>query len=198
MHAYAIQSPEHKTVLFFLAFLSIAITSLLHIAFNYIPVSVSAPSAFATYGVLFVGFDRFMWKWKFLRQLGLIKTPYFNGAWDVDFESSLNPESRYGGTLEVSQTWTKISLFFNGSEAQSHSLMASISSYSPVQYNFSWQYQTKQKNRSDEDPDRIYHGTAIIMANVDKTGSPIQMEGDYYTDKTRKSYGRICFTKKTT
>lgn len=195
MHAYAIQSPEHKTILFYLAFLSIATTSFVHVTFNHIPVSFSAPSAFAIYGILFIGFDRFIWKWKFLRQLGLIRTPCFNGTWDVNFQSSLHPTSQYG-TLEVSQTWTKISLFFDGPEAQSHSLMASISSYSPVQHNFSWQYQTKQKNRREEDPDRIYHGTAIIMANVDKAGFPTRMEGDYYTDKTRKSYGRICFNKK--
>ncbi len=199
MHAYSVWSDEHKVVLFWIATISVAAASAVHFAFTVIPVGITAPSAFVIYGVLLFGFDNQFWKWRFLRKIGLVRTPNFNGLWDGTFNSSLTQGRSQTGTLEVSQTWTKIILVFEGVDNRCYSQMASVTSISPNRWKFSWQYQSTMKDRrnaEDVGVDRIHYGTSIIVATAGGHESPHQMMGHYYTDENRKSYGQATFNKR--
>lgn len=201
MHAYAIWSDEHKIVLFGMAIISVALASVLHLVAAIIPFELAAPSAFAIYGTLFLGFDRLFWRWKFLRRIGLVRTPDFNGEWEGKFQSSLTLGTELAGKLEVSQTWTKICLFFTGTDNRCHSQVAAIYSYNPNRWNFSWQYQSTVIDRSIAEhsgTDRIHHGTSMVVATNKGADFPNQMDGHYYTDEKRKSYGKVSFIKKVT
>ena len=199
MHAYSIWSREHNYVLFVMAVISIAATYVLNFVFSFIPGEIAAPSAFAIYGSLFLGFDRLFWRWQIFRRIRLVRTPDFNGEWEGVFQSSLTPEKQLNGVLEVSQTWTNISLFFDGAENQCHSQVASISSFNSNRWKFSWQYKSTIKDRNTAEgvgEDRIHYGTSMVVATTEGTDSPKQMVGHYYTDKKRKSYGQLEFIKK--
>lgn len=207
MHTYSVWTDEHKMVLFGLAIVSVAAASAAHFVCSFIPGTVAAPSAFAIYGMLFLCFDHKLWKWKLFRNIGLIRTPNFNGEWDGEFESSLTPEKKLSGTLVIHQTWTKMNLFFDGIDSECHSRMASITALQPNIWRFSWQYESTIKNRSKltnsdigSSSDRIHYGTTMITATTVATTSendlPYIMNGHYYTDKDRMSYGQATFKKK--
>ncbi|MFZ2882519.1 MAG: hypothetical protein WA019_05595, partial [Candidatus Moraniibacteriota bacterium] len=53
-----------------------------------IPFYFSIPSIPAVYGLLFLAFDRVLWKWKIFRMLGIITADDLNGEWEGTAKSS--------------------------------------------------------------------------------------------------------------
>ena len=192
MHEYSINSKERLQVPFFLAGISILLVYLLKVILQ-LPDWIPVPSAFAIYGILHKLFDKHIWKWKLVRSLGLIQTPDLNGYWTmITTSSKTNYKTTYEGRLCIEQTWTRISLFFEGSNATSTSQMASISIQNHSLFNLEWEYLSKKKPEYSEEDYMHYGITRLQWSGSDSMNS---LEGDYYTDRSRHQYGQVSIKK---
>jgi hypothetical protein len=192
MHEYSINSQERLHMPFFIAGASILLIYLLKVMVHlseWIPI----PSAFAFYAALHKLFDKHIWKWKALRSIGLIQTPDMNGNWIMETTSSkTNYETTYEGRLCIEQTWTRISLFFEGSNAISTSQMASFSIQNHSLFNLEWEYLSRKKPEYSEEDYMHYGITRLQWTGSDSMNS---LEGDYYTDRSRHQYGEVKIKK---
>ena len=88
---------------------------------------LSVPSAVGIYKMLYYAFDRFVWRWRPLRRLGLVTVPDLNGEWNGQIKSSYESDGR---TLQVSvvitQQWSKILARLEAEESCSRSIAASF------------------------------------------------------------------------
>ena len=121
MHDYAIDRHPKQKVLFMLAFIAIVATPLLNSALVSMGTKVGlAPGWITTVGtvvpvsalfaLLYVLFDRYLWKWTMLRRMLLV--PDLNGEWGCQGRTVLKQgeavEFKWEGTLTISQSWSKI------------------------------------------------------------------------------------------
>ena len=192
MHEYSINSPERKQIPFYLTAISILLVYLLKVIFK-LPEWVPVPSAFAIYAVMYKLFDQFAWKWEIMNRIGLIHTPNLNGYWTMETTSSLSEyKIFYKGRLNVEQTWTRISLFFEGSNALSTSQMAAISIHNHSLFTLEWEYLSKKKPEFSDDEYMHFGITRVQWTGSDSKKS---LEGDYYTDRSRHQYGQVTIKK---
>jgi hypothetical protein len=192
MNVYSINSRERQHVPFYLAVISIAIVFILKFIFE-IPDWIPVPSAFVLYGVLYTLFDQYIWKWSFLRKIKLIHTPDLNGEWVMETTSSKTDyRVTYSGRLCIEQTWTRISLFFEGANATSTSQMAAISIQNRSLFTVEWEYLSRKRPEFSEE-DYMHYG----ITRVQWTGSDSMsiLQGDYYTDRSRHQYGEVTIKK---
>jgi len=200
VHYLSIETPERKVVPFILAAVAIGITTAIQsIAAAlkwYIPSWISSPSAFAIYGLLYTGFENYFWRWSLFRSLGLIRVPNLKGEWNSTMSSSLeNFEKEYCGPIFISQTWSRVHIFFNGREAFSHSQSASIVFMGPSRVSFSYVYQSEQRPEFSNN-EYLHFGTCRLIGVLGENGIATSLEGSYFTDKSRNTYGRIKFERK--
>jgi hypothetical protein len=192
MHEYSINSKERLHVPFYLAVISIGLIHILKVIIN-LPEWIPIPSAFAIYGGLYKLFDKYIWKWKWLRSTGLIQTPNMNGNWMMETTSSLTDyKITYEGRLCIGQTWTRISLFFEGSNATSTSQMASIAIQNHSLFALEWEYLSRKKPEYSREDYMHYGITRLQWTGSDSMNT---LEGDYYTDRSRHNYGEVKIKK---
>lgn len=193
MHAYSVNSEERKTVPFFLAGLSILIVLLLKDIPN-MPGWMPIPSVFALYGILYKAFDKFLWKWRPLQICGIVDTPNLNGKWKMLSRSSMNKYIiEYEGTLNIDQTWTKISIYLDGERAFSKSLMAGFDIRTSGSFSLKWEYISQKKPEFSEE-DYLHYGLTRVLNNSE-CGYKL-LRGDYFTDRSRHYYGPVTLIKK--
>lgn len=83
MHEYTVIGHDRKKIYYSLAFLSgvlsPVIVSWMKQVLNLITIQLIAPSGLAIFGLLFLLFDCFVWKWNLLYKTGIIKIPNLGG-----------------------------------------------------------------------------------------------------------------------
>lgn len=99
---------------------------------------------------------------------------------------------RYEGRLRIEQTWTRISLFFEGSNATSTSQMASIAIKNHSLFTLKWEYLSQKKPEFSGEDYRHFGMTRLQWTGRDAMTS---LEGDYYTDRSRHQYGEVQIKK---
>lgn len=192
MHEYSINSKERLLVPFYMAVLSALIVHWVKSKLV-LPEWIPVPTAFACYAALHQLFDRFVWKWKPLRWIGVVRTPNLNGTWTMATTSSLtNYDVTYEGRLRIEQTWSKISLFFEGSNATSTSQMATIAITNHSLFTLEWEYLSRKKPEFSQEDYMHYGMTRLQWTGGDALNS---LEGDYYTDRSRHQYGEVQIIK---
>ena len=129
MHQYSLDKKIRERVLYIIVILSVALSPVLKNLFAGLIETIGsfinqseALSLFAKtikdaelvpnvigvpviYGLLFLLFDRFLWKFKPLNRI--LGVPNLSGKWTGKLQSSYDDEY-YEMTLEIKQTWTKI------------------------------------------------------------------------------------------
>lgn len=190
MHTYSINLQERITVLGIIGILSVIIIWSIH---KYLPDGVPVPSVFALFsGIVFV-FNKWIWRW-WIFQKTCIKTPDLNGKWSMITKSSLKgPDEEYEAILTIKQTWTNIFLFMDGEKATGTSVMAGIEFMTDDLFYLKWEYRSEYKPMFAKDEQMHYGMTKVIMKPV---STPNKMEGSYYADQTRHSFGPVMLTKK--
>src|SRR6266702_2974297 len=86
LHTYSTDSTERRYIPFFIAAAGIGASFLVfHLLDRYgiePPWWASPPvDTMALYGLFYWVFDRFVWKWRLLRWLGITKVPDLSGKW---------------------------------------------------------------------------------------------------------------------
>ncbi len=191
MHPYAVDSDERKKVTSILVVLSIILILaaqrvLTHFAIP-LPWFICIPSPFVVFGLLWLLFDRYLWKFSILHSIGLIKTPDLSGEWHGNLQSSHDEyHTLHLISLKINQNWTSISLFLDTDVSSSQSEVASIYINNPMGPVVNYLYLNDPNPKTPETM-HIHRGTTTLRYDASKD----TLEGSYYTDGKRKNYGEI-------
>jgi len=191
MHGYSTDSDERRVVPLLLASMAISLawlsSKLLAVIHLSVPWWVDAPSSMAFYGALYAIFDRYLWRNSLVSKLGLVRIPNLAGRWHGYLISSFDGHAkRHDLMINISQSWTQITVFLTTATSMSRSCAAVIQVDDPEGVALVYQYQ----NQPLADAMRTMHmhyGTAMLR--VSNGGCLV---GDYYAGRDRRTFGRIC------
>jgi len=181
MHPYATDSDEHRIVILVLALVSVAISSIVTELVGHIPV-VPAVSPFALFGAFYAAFMRWVWKWKPLRWIGLVKVPDLNGTWEGHLTSSYDG-NQHAITVKIRQDWTRICISLYTANSVSHSRVASLLTNDSGGVTLSYEYINEP--RADASASMVPHRgmTSLYLENANI------LDGSYYTGRGRNTFG---------
>ncbi|MCH7484020.1 MAG: hypothetical protein IIA90_02600 [Chloroflexi bacterium] len=148
---------------------------------------LDAPAAFGSATLLIVAFDHWIWRWRFLRWVRLVRTPDFAGQWEGEVRSSFDKHAQIVEvTVTVRQRWTNISVALETGNSRSESRVAAIVTQENGEAELTHTYINQPKSGA-VDTMQIHHGTAVMTL----TSGGATLEGDYYTGRGRLNEGRI-------
>jgi hypothetical protein len=193
MHPYSIDTEERENILLFLAIVSIVLAWSFYKILSYykitLPWWVESPSVLFFYGLLFVIFDK--WVWKFFIKIGFVKTPNLNGEWRGHLISSFNEHSsEIKATLQIFQTWTKIRILLSTVQSVSRSESTSIIVNTPEGAYLSYQYINEPKSNTVNTMS-IHRGTTRLLFD----GRENTLVGEYYSGRDRQNFGGLNFKR---
>lgn len=197
MHPYATDSQERLHILFLLAALSILVAwlfgQLITAAQITIPWWVDAPSVMGLYGIFYLLFNQFLWRFSFWRKIGLVKVPSFEGQWTGFLVSNYDShETRHNVLVHIQQHWTNLCLTFETESSKSHSVVAAILTQDPFGKVLVYEYMNEP--RSDAKFTMHTHrGTARLRYRSENRRE--LLEGEYYTGRDRQTHGTLQLEK---
>jgi SMODS-associating 2TM, beta-strand rich effector domain len=202
MHDYSIDKHPKEKVLFVLAFIAITlapiIQNLAERAVAFLDVSSqwsSAPAVavpvFSLFAIIYILFDRFFWKFSWLRKVLLV--PDLNGTWKCLGHTTLqNGESAdidWSADISITQSWSKILIHLRTSQSESKSISASLFHENGVGFRLLYLYDNKPD--ADELDLKNHSGCSELLFNEAVT----EGKGSYYTDRHRTTVGTMSLTK---
>ena len=196
MHTYTTDSSERKFVPLYIAGASILLTwglnRILALAQLIIPWWIDAPSVTGFYSLLYTFFDKYLWKLRILRTIGIVKVPDLNGAWNGYVASSFDEHAkRYKATIRISQTWTRIVIILETNHSKSRSLIAAIVTEDSSGMILSYEYLNEPKLNAKHTM-HVHRGTARLTL---KSEGKV-LEGEYYTGRDRQNFGILRFERR--
>ncbi len=199
MHLYSVDLSERKYVPKTFMVLSILTTYFLHsllegqpvISALFPPYFISIPSAFGFYSLYMLLFEKHLWKHNLVRKSFFLKTPDLNGKWSGHLKTSYDDHSKeYPCSLEISQTWTHITICLKTDNSFSNSFAASINLFSSNNNLLVYEYRNEPKSGAPSDL-HSHLGTArLFLSEINSN-----LEGDYYAGKDRLRYGHLYLKK---
>ncbi|GAF21003.1 hypothetical protein JCM19047_670 [Bacillus sp. JCM 19047] len=197
MHEYSIDA-EHSKIFFYLSALSILISGIIATLLNvligkipFIEFTVSI-TAIGIFGILYALYNKYIWKWKFLKTIGLVQIPNLNGRWKGEFRSSYHDFNKsLPVVLVIEQTSSKICIRgkFNHSKSSSNTASLKINEGGGIKLLYS--YYNDKDPRSYEIGTSNHRGYASLEINSDS------MEGNYFNDPTNnQNHGELTLLKR--
>ncbi len=192
MHPYTTDSDERQKVPAFLAFAAVLAAFVLPkilLKLDWaVPWWLDAPSTMGFYGLFHTAFDRYMWRWSWIRSLGLVKVPILDSIWEGELSSDYSPGSPVKMKATIRQRWTKLSVFCEFPESRSESTTASLLVEGPAGPALLYQYRNAPVVTA-VDTMAMHEGTVrLYLLNG-------ELEGDYYAGRNRKTIGGIKLKK---
>lgn len=193
MHPYATNSKERVNIVLLLAAMSAAITYAFHFLLSRVgyqwPWWLESPSVLASFGVLYLWFDKVLWRFRLLHILGVVSVPDLNAVWHVEGFSATH-RRKFTGEIRIRQTWTQISITMEAEYSKSHSITASLLLNQPEGTTLSYEYRNEPK---PEAPSQMHthRGTALLYYMEEEF-----LQGEYYSGRDRQNYGSLRLTKK--
>lgn len=155
--------------------------------------ALAAPSGVAIFGLVFLIFDRWVWRWNVLYSMGIIPVPDLTGTWDVQLKPGPSVVS-IPASMEIYQTYTRINVRMKTKTSESTSQMAVLKAVNPTSYKLRFEYHA-EFSPSGRPKSRHYGVTALSIESRDaKFIGPFV--ADYYTEQGRDTFGTIVITKK--
>ena len=201
MHEYTIQGHDRKKFYYCLTFLSgflsqslaIWLSQLANLT-NIVNVSLIAPSGLAIFGLLFLLFDNFLWKFSLLYRCGLIRIPNLNGQYN-GFMTSAKKIGEIPVKVSIYQSYSKIRIRLETQSklSYSYSIMASFETVDPNSFRFNYEYFSTYTPEQGEL--QTHYGVTRLRLESTNNRFDGEQQGSYYTDRERNSYGKI-FIKK--
>jgi SMODS-associating 2TM, beta-strand rich effector domain len=199
MHPYTTDSNERKNITVSLTVLGVlaalALTRITQALNMQMPWYVDAPSVFGFFGLLWTGFDKWLWKLRALYHIHLIATPNINGRWEGLIISSFDGHTtQTPATVEVRQTWTGISVMLETQSSRSRSVAAMFTTESgrPTLIH---EYLSEPKTGA-VDTMKIHRGTARFTLEHGENG--LVLNGEYYSGRGRQNFGTLHFKRSST
>lgn len=146
-------------------------------------------SAVTFYALLYLTFNRWIWRWTLFRRIGLVSIPDLNGSWRGEMCSSFhNFEQQIAFQASIGQSWSKMVVRFSTGQSASHSETASFILNAGTGPTLSYTYLNRP--RASEDPNlEMHQGTAVLIMR--SLGPSARMEGEYYSSRGRANHGDI-------
>ena len=196
MHTYTTDSNERKFVPLYIAGASILLAWGLNRILNFvqltIPWWIDAPSVIGFYELLYTLFDKYLWKLRIFRAIGIIKIPDLNGIWRGYVASSFNEHAiKYDATIRIFQNWTRIAIILETNYSKSNSLIAAIVMKNPSGIILSYEYLNEPKSNAKHTM-HTHRGTARLTL---KSEGKV-LEGEYYTGRDRQNFGILRFERR--
>ncbi|MCK1987178.1 hypothetical protein MPH48_03570 [Lysinibacillus fusiformis] len=189
MHQYSVDY-DRKTVYFLLAFVSILGTKIVNkiLVLENIELTITGLTIF---GLLFLLFDKFLWKIRLLYYLGLVKTPNLNGVWKGQLKSSYDDfKDEIDACIQIKQTWTKIIIFGKFNQSKSYSISANLETNNGARVVL--RYVFKNKNNLANTPKTMMNHSGITTLEFEENDA----EGKYYNEPPQnKNYGILLLNK---
>jgi len=195
MHPYSIETEERKNVSLILAVISIVLAWSFHQLMSFFEIDLQwwleSPSVLFFYSLLYTIFDKWCWKW--LRKIGLIRTPDLNGEWSGTLKTSFDSHSsELKTTLKIFRTWTKIKTILTADHSVSYSEAASMILEAPEGKYLSYQYVNEPKLSAVQTMS-IHRGTTKLLFD-EKTDT---LSGEYYSGRDRQNFGSLNLKRRT-
>jgi hypothetical protein len=195
VHTYSTDSSERRYIPFLIAaaaigaaFLTFSVITKYHIS---LPWWASPPiDTMAFYGLFYGLFDRYVWRWHWVRGLRITKIPDLSGSW----HGYVNPAEANGVSsglvakveIEVSiqQTWSTLFIIGRTSSSRSHSLSGSF--VTSHECTLSYEYLNEPSAQALSTM-HAHRG----MARLSLDGTYQILEGEYYSGRDRQNIGTI-------
>lgn len=193
MHGYSLPAGYRVRLGFWLAFPGIASAWALFLGLDALDRSVpwwlDAPSVLGFYGVVFWIMNRWVWKTRVLRWVG-VAPPNLNGVWTGELKSSFDEyQAVYAVTMYVVQTWSQMSVVFMTVTSDSRSNGAALEKRPEGTWILTHQFLNEPKAQSSVDM-QIHRGTSSLVFDGDNT-----LTGEYYTGRGRGTHGTVSLTR---
>ena len=193
MHAYAIDSNERKLIPAILALVSVSaaysldrVIAALSLA---VPWWLDTPSVLGFYGIFYLCFDKYVWRWSLLRRFGLVSLPNLNGTWEGTLTSSYDEhDAQHPVTIKVSQTWRHMAVRLETTSSLSCSESAALRTQDACRHTLSYEYFNEPKALATSTM-HAHRGTARLTADQESSRSVLR--GEYYTGRDRQMYGTL-------
>jgi hypothetical protein len=189
MHPYVTDSKERIRVPLFIAGASLIVAWLVTII--KLPMSwwLHAPFVLAVYAVISIIFDRQLWRWKYLREIGLVRIPDFNGFWSGHIVSSFDGLKReIPVKMVIAQNWRTIHITLSTEKSRSHSVLAGITISNAGTSTLSYEYANEPQGDAAYAM-QVHIGRARLT--LGKEHDKDVLSGDYYSGGERHTYGII-------
>lgn len=196
MHEYTTSYHDRKLAYYLLAILSsivgIGVSFLLDAISDTSGIAIAAPSGLLLFGMLFLLFDRFVWRWSRLYKFGLVKIPDLNGDWTAVIYSFRG--KKIEAAVKIYQTYSKISIYLKTAKSDSLSQMAAIDMVSPNMFILRYEYSAEFKRDEAANILRHYGVTCVRLKSNDHRFLE-NHSANYYTEERRDSHGEITFSR---
>lgn len=149
------------------------------------------PQAVTIYAVLFLLFEKYLWRWHALNGW-LVKIPDLQGTWEGELISTwVNPETGEKPNpiptkLVIKQTFNKIECYLYTEESSSYSMAADFFRAMGDQILLSYTY-TNRPRQSVRERSEVHDGAALLRI----TDSGKGLSGEYWS--SRKTTGEMKF-----
>ena len=198
MHTYARNSTVHPTLFAMISLAAIGIAwafgSGANLIVEQVGVPVSGISAVSLFGLLWLLFDKHLWKIGFVRRMLLV--PDLNGSWTCAGRTiSKGNEAvdyKWDATVTISQSWSKILVRLETSQSESVSIAASLYQEGEgrsQRHRLIYHY-ANDPRPSETELKRHTGLTVLSFDNEAKTAS-----GRYFTDGDRLTVGEMHLTR---
>jgi SMODS-associating 2TM, beta-strand rich effector domain len=191
-YPYATDSAERETMSFVFAALSLAIVYLSYLGIERLKIQVpwylALPSPMGVYWLLQAWFTNVGWRWRWLHNFRIVRIPDLNGNYEGALQSSYDHFTKdYPCRFEIKQTWKSISVTGHFEKSSSFNMVSGISVSGAVPR---LTYEYGNKPRSDAPMGMVAHDGTIGFGVLIE-GDDITLDGDYYTGRSRETYGCV-------
>ena len=178
-----------RKVVTILLIISISLAGLIHTGLDAVNFELHGlagiTSAVGMYHILYYVFDRFIWKWRSLRKLGLVTVPDLNGQWGGKIKSSYEPDAQdYQICVFITQQWSKILVRLEAGESYSKSIAASFLTDDPSSPELVYVYDNDPEAMT---PESMHPHSGTAKLRITDSG----LQGQYYTGQGRRTIGDI-------
>lgn len=190
MHDYSLRGHPRERLIFYIAAAAFSLMPLITTLKGWIGVGV-AITTFAVFSVIFMLFDRFVWRTGLFRKV--FRLPDLNGNWNcvgTQLDEDGNVTSEWTGSVTISQTWSRISVALQTESSRSRSGPASIECDEGHGFRLLYTYQNEPA--PGQKPLAPHRGTSELIFDDNCQAA----DGLYFNDHNRKSFGRMKLTKK--
>src|SRR5690349_20871280 len=189
-HTYATDSSERKHVPFFLAAAAIGSTfgfmRWLHGQQVELPWWSPPVDTMAFYGMFYVLFDRFIWRFPPLRWIHATKVPNLTGTWHGTIEPaptqgvSAGLEARTAITVRIVQSWTTLLIRAETAQSKSHSITGAIVVHDEQSLSYEF------LNEPTAAATATMHAHRGVARLTVKDGGTV-LDGEYYSGRDRQT-----------
>ncbi len=196
MHQYQTDDSTRNNLLIIAVLLAVALAYSFSAALDYFSIQLpwwfESPSILGFYGLIYLLYDKYLWKTKWIQKTDWIKTPNISGTWDAEIRTSHDGFSDcVSAIVIIRQTAFRISISMETDTSRSHSVQAALLKTEKVsEYELTYNYINHPKADSVKTLN-IHLGTAHLHISDNLQ----RMDGDYYTNRDRENFGRIVFIR---